>query len=168
MASKESFDITTGVDLQEIDNAVNQTLKELTTRYDFKAVKFSVDFDRKEATVDIRGPDAYKVNAIWDVLQGKLIRRNVPLKNVKPGKIEDAAAGTVRQKLELVQGLSSELAREIVKAIKEAKLKRVQATIMEDQVRVSGPKRDDLQEVIHMLKDTDFGVELKFGNYRST
>jgi len=168
MASKESFDVTTGVDLQEIDNAVNQTLKELTTRYDFKAVKFSIEFDRKAGTIDIHGPDTFKVNAIWDVLQGKLIRRSVPLKNVKPGKIEDASGGTVRQKLELVQGLSSELAREIVKAIKDAKLKRVQASIMEDQVRVTGPKRDDLQEVIQLLKGMDLEVELKFGNYRST
>jgi uncharacterized protein YajQ (UPF0234 family) len=167
MASKESFDVTTGVDLQEVDNAVNQARKELVNRYDFKGVKFSIDFDRKEGSLTIHAPDGYKLEAIWDVLESKLIRRNVPLKNLKRGKIEDAAAGTVRQGIELVQGLSSEIAREVVKAIKDAKLKRVQAAIQENQVRVSGPKRDDLQEVIHLLKEADFGVELHFGNYRS-
>ncbi len=167
MAAKESFDITTGVDLQEVDNAVNQARKELINRYDFKGVKFEIDFDRKEGALVLAGPDGYKLEAVWDVLQSKMIRRGVPLKNLQRGKLEDAAAGTVRQKIDLVQGLSSELAREIVKAIKDAKLKRVQAAIMEDQVRVTGPKRDDLQEVIQMLKDKDFGVELRFGNYRS-
>ncbi len=168
MASKESFDITTGVDLQEVDNAVNQAQKELANRYDFKGVKFTIEFDRKEGKVAIHAPDAYKLEAIWDVLQSKFIRRDVALKNLHRGKVEDAAMGTVRQNVELVQGLSSEIAREVVKTLKEAKLKRVQATIMEDQVRVTGPKRDDLQEVIHLLKEKDFGVELKFGNYRST
>ncbi len=167
MASKESFDVTTGVDLQEVDNAVNQALKELINRYDFKGVKFSIDLDRKEGALTIPAPDAYKLEAIWDVLQTKLLRRNVPLKNLSRGKIEDAASGTVRQKIELVQGLSSEIAREVVKAIKDAKLKRVQAAIQENQVRVTGPKRDDLQEVIHLLKESDFGVELQFGNFRS-
>jgi hypothetical protein len=167
MASKESFDVTTGVDLQEVDNAVNQALKELINRYDFKGVKFAIDLDRKEGTLTIPAPDAYKLEAIWDVLETKLIRRNVPLKNLSRGKVEDAASGTVRQKIDLVQGLSSEIAREVVKAIKDAKLKRVQAAIQENQVRVTGPKRDDLQEVIHLLKETDFGVELHFGNFRS-
>ena len=167
MASKESFDVTTGVDLQEVDNAVNQALKELINRYDFKGVKFSIDLDRKEGALTIPAPDAYKLEAIWDVLQTKLLRRNVPLKNLSRGKIEDAASGTVRQKIDLVQGLSSEIAREVVKAIKDAKLKRVQAAIQENQVRVTGPKRDDLQEVIHLLKESDFGVELQFGNFRS-
>ena len=167
MAAKESFDITTGMDLQEVDNAVNQARKELANRYDFKGVKFTMELDRKEGEIVLTAPDAFKLEAVWDVLQSKLVRRSVPLKNVKRGRVEDAAGGTVRVRAELVQGLSIEIAREIVKIIKAAKLKRVQAAIQEDQVRVSGPKRDDLQEVIHLLKEKDFGVELKFGNYRS-
>ena len=164
---KESFDVTTGVDLQEVDNAVNQTRKELSQRYDFKGVVFSVDLDRKSNEITVSAPDNFKLDAIWDVLQGKMIRRGVPVKNLKRGKAEDAAGGTARIKVELVQGLSMEIAKDVVKTVKEAKLKKVQAAIQENQVRISGPKRDDLQEVISLLKDKDFGVELEFGNYRS-
>jgi uncharacterized protein YajQ (UPF0234 family) len=167
MAAKESFDITTGVDLQEVDNAVNQALKELSQRFDFKNVKFSIELDRKEGKLMVGAPDTFKLEAIWATLEGRLVRREVPLKNLSRGKVEEAFQGTVRQSVDLVQGISSDLAREIVKTIKNAKLKRVQATIQENQVRVTGPKRDDLQDVITLLKDQDFGVELKFGNYRS-
>jgi cyclic-di-GMP-binding protein len=168
MAAKESFDITTGVDLQEIDNAVNQTVKELSTRFDFKGVKFTIDLDRKEGELRLAASDEGKLNAVWDVLQTRLVRRGVPLRNVQKGKVEVAAGSSVRMTAKLVQGLEIEIAREIVKAIKEAGLKKVQSAIQEDQVRVSGPVRDDLQAVIRLLKEKDFGVELKFGNYRSS
>ncbi len=167
MAAKESFDITTGVDLQEVDNAVNQAKKELTQRYDFKNVKFGIDLDRKDGKLTLSAPDTFKLEAVWSTLQGRLVRREVPLKNLSREKIQEASLGTVRQVVTLVQGIDSDLAREIVATIKKAKLKKVQAAIQDEQVRVTGPKRDDLQEVIALLKDKDFGVELKFGNYRS-
>jgi hypothetical protein len=167
MAAKESFDVSTGVDLQEVDNAVNQAQKELSTRYDFKNVKFQIEFDRKGNALQLSAPDHTKLDAIWDTLQSKMVRRGVPLRNLHRGKVDDATGGTLRLRVDLVQGLSTEIAREVVKTLKEAKLKRVQAAIQEDQVRVTGPSRDDLQEAIRLLKAGDFGVELKFGNFRS-
>ena len=161
-----SFDATTGVDLQEVDNALNQVRKELANRYDFKGAKWQIDFDRKEGKLVLAAEDSTRLASIWDVLREKLIKRGVSARNLDPGKISDASAGTVRQDITLAQGISIEKAREIVKHIKEGKLKKVQASIQADTVRVSAPKRDDLQECIALLKKHDFGIELKYGNFR--
>ena len=167
MAGTSSFDVTTGVDLMEVHNAVDQTTKEITQRYDFKGVKVGIELNQKEKTITLTAPDEFRLKAIWDVLQSKLVRRGVPLKNVKPGTVEPAASGTVRQVLTMQDGLTADMAREIVKTLKEAKLKKVQSAIQGDTVRVSSASKDDLQGVIVLLKQNDYGVELKFGNYRS-
>lgn len=167
MAATQSFDITVGCEPQEVDNAVNQAVKEITQRYDFKGAKVGIEFHRAENKIVLTGPDDFKVKAMWEVLQTKLVRRQVPLKNLRPGKIEAAAGGTARQEIALQQGIPTETAREIVKFLKDQKLKKVQASIQADQVRVSSPSRDELQSVIGILKQKDFGVELQFGNYRS-
>ena len=167
MASTSSFDVTTGVDFMEVHNAVDQATKEITQRYDFKGLKVSFTLDPKEKKITLAGPDEFKLKAMWDVLQGKMTRRQVPLKNLKPGKVESAAMGSARQEIEIQSGLTADMAREIVRVLKDAKLKKVQAAIQGDTVRVSSPSRDDLQGVIALLKGHDFGVELKFGNYRS-
>ena len=167
MPPTQSFDVTVGCDLQEVDNAVNQARKELGQRYDFKDVKFEIDFRRAENQIVLSTPDEFKLNAIWEVLQSKMVRRGVPPRNLKRGKTEAAAAGTVRQQIDLQQGIPVETAREIVKLIKDQKLKKVQSAIQGDQVRISSPSRDELQGVISLLKGHDFGMELKFGNYRT-
>jgi len=167
MAGKESFDITTGCDLQEVDNAVNQAMKEIHQRYDFKGLKVEIDFLRQENKLILRGPDDFKIHAMWEVLQQKLVRRHVPVRNLHPGKITPAAGGTVVQEIDMQQGIPIETARAIVRLIKEQKVKKTQAEIQGDQVRVSSPSRDDLQSIIALLREQDFGVELKFGNYRS-
>ena len=166
MPPTQSFDVTVGCDLQEVDNAVNQARKELAQRYDFKDVKFEIDFRRVENQIVLSTPDEFKLNAIWEVLQSKMVRRGVPPRNLKRNKVEAAAAGTVRQQIDLQQGIPIETAREIVKLIKDQKLKKVQSAIQGDQVRISSPSRDELQGVISLLKGHDFGMELKFGNYR--
>ena len=168
MAATQSFDITVGCDLQEVDNAVNQAIKEITQRFDFKGLKVAIDFRRAENQIVLTGPDDFKIKAMWEVLQTKLVRRQVPLRNLKAGDIQPAAGGTARQEIALQQGIPIETAREIVKYLKDRKLKKVQAAIQGDQVRVSSPSRDELQGVIAALKQHDFGVELKFGNYRTT
>jgi len=167
MAATQSFDVTTGCDLQEVDNAVNQAVKEITQRFDFKGIKVGVELLRAENKIVLTGPDDFKIKAIWDVLQTKLVRRKVPLKNLTPGEIETAGGGTARQEFALQQGIPIETAREIVKFVKENKLKKVQVSIQADQVRVSSPSRDELQNVMALLRQHDFGVELNFGNYRS-
>ena len=167
MASTSSFDVTTGVDFMEARNAVTQATKEITQRYDFKGLRVSIELDEKEKTLTLAAPDEFKLNAMWEVLQGKMVRRQVPLKNLKRGKIESAAASSVRQVVEIQDGLTADMAREIAREIKDAKLRKVQAAIQGDTVRVSSPSKDDLQGVITLLKGNDFGVELKFGNYRS-
>jgi uncharacterized protein YajQ (UPF0234 family) len=161
-----SFDITSGVDLQEVDNAVNQARKEVAQRYDFKGSRAAIDFNRTDNTITLVADDDFKMNALWEILQGRLVRRGVPTKNLTPGTIERAANDTVRRLITLQQGIPTEAAREIVKFIKDHKLKRVQAAIQADQVRVSSPSKDDLQEAIRLLRDHDFGVALQFGNYR--
>ena len=166
MASQNSFDVSTGADLQEVDNAINQAHKEIQTRYDFKGAKITIEMDRKVGTILLEADDEYRLKSAWDVLQTKLVRRGVPLKNVKPSEIEQAGGGRARQTFSLTQGIPTETAKEIVKAIKGGGWKRVQASIQGDTVRVSGPSRDDLQAVIQFLKGQDFGVELEFGNYR--
>ena len=167
MATTQSFDVTTGCDLQEVDNAVNQSVKEITQRFDFKGIKVGVELLRADNKIVLTGPDDFKIKAIWEVLQTKLVRRKVPLRNLTPGKIDNAALGTARQEIELQQGIPIETAREIVKFVKENKLKKVQVSIQADQVRVSSPSRDELQGVMALLRQKDFGVELNFGNFRS-
>jgi len=167
VASTSSFDVTTGVDYMEANNAVDQATKEITQRYDFKGLKVALELNAKEKTITLSAPDEFKLTAMWDVLQGKMVRRQVPLKNLKPGKVEPAAGGSVRQVVAIQDGLTADMAREVAKAIKDAKMKKVQAAIQGDTVRISSPSKDDLQAAIQLLKGSDFGVELKFGNFRS-
>ena len=166
MAKDESFDITTGVDLQEVDNAVNQAKREIGTRFDFKNVLADIDYDRNAAKLNIHTADEYKLEAIWQVLTQRFIARSVPLKNMNRGTIQQAAQGTVRQEITMTQGIDSDIARKIVKFIKDQKYKKVQAQVQGDAVRVTSPSRDELQQVITALKAEDYGIELKFGNYR--
>jgi uncharacterized protein YajQ (UPF0234 family) len=166
MANVASFDITSGVDLQEVDNAVNQARKEVAQRYDFKGSRAAIDFSRAENSITLTADDDFKMNALWEILQGRLVRRGVPTKNLTPGEIERAANDTVRRIVTLQQGIPTEAARDIVKFLKDNKLKKVQAAIQSDQVRVSSPSKDDLQEAIRLLREHDFGVALQFGNYR--
>jgi cyclic-di-GMP-binding protein len=167
MAGTQSFDITTGCDLQEVDNAINQAMKEIRQRYDFKGLDVSIDFRRAENKLVLRAPDEFKLRSMWDVIQEKMVRRHVPLKNLQHGKTMPAAGGTVTEEINLQQGIPIETARAIVKFIKEMKIRKVQAEIQGEQVRVSSPVRDDLQTVMHRIKENDFGVELNFGNYRT-
>ena len=166
MAKDESFDITTGADLQEVDNAVNQAKREIVNRFDFKNVLVEIDYDRHAAVINLHTTDEYKLDAIWQVLQQRFVARNVPLKNVKRGNVEKAGGSTVRQQLTLTQSIDSDTARKIVKFIKDKKFKRAQAQVQGDAVRISGPSRDELQQVIQAVKGEDWGIELKFGNYR--
>ena len=166
MAAVASFDITSGVDLQEVDNAVNQARKEIAQRYDFKGSRCAIDLNRGENSITLTADDEYKMTAVWEILQGRLVRRGVPTKNLTPGDVERAANDTVRRVVTLQQGIPSEAAREIVKFLKDRKLKKVQAAIQADQVRVSSPSKDDLQEAMRQLREHDFGVALQFGNYR--
>ena len=166
MPAQASFDVTSGVDLQEVDNAVNQARKELGQRYDFKGSKASIDFKRAENLIELVAEDAFKMDAVWDILQTRLVRRGVPIKNLTPSEIEPMGAGLVKRTVTLKQGIDSDAARAILKFLKDQKLKKVQATIQGDQVRVTSSSRDDLQAAIRQLKAQDFGVELQFGNYR--
>jgi uncharacterized protein YajQ (UPF0234 family) len=167
MATACSFDITSNVDLQEVDNALNQARKEVAQRYDFKGAKASIEFDPKESKLVLAADDEFKVNALWEIVQTRLVRRNVPVKNLTRGPALPAANTTVRQEITLQQGIGSEQAREIVKFLKDAKLKKIQASIQGEQLRVTSPSRDELQEVMRLLREQDFGVALQFGNYRS-
>jgi len=166
MAAQNSFDITSTVDLQEVDNALNQARKEVGQRYDFKGAKAEIEFSEKDSTLVLSADDDFRLNALWEIVQTRLVRRNVPVKNLKRGTVEAAAGGTVRQTITLQQGIPTDTGREIVKFLKDAKLKKVQAAIQGDQLRVSSPSRDDLQAAIGRLKAHDFGIELQFGNYR--
>ena len=166
MAQTSSFDVTTGVDLQEVDNAVNQAQKEIAQRYDFKDSKASIEFKRAESMLVLIADSDFKMRALFDVLQSKLIKRGVPVKNLDIGDTKPAGGDTVRKEIKLKTALDSDTAKKVAAAIKDAKLKKVQAAIQGDQVRISSPSRDDLQGAIQLLKSTDFGVELKFGNYR--
>ncbi len=167
MAANQSFDVTTGCDLQEVDNAVNQAMKEIRQRYDFKGTNVEIEFRRLENKLILHAPDEFKLRSAYDVLQEKLIRRKVPTKNLKLGKVLPAGGGTVTQEIDLQQGIPIETAREIVKLIKSQKMRKVQSEIQGDQVRISSPSRDDLQTVIRLLREQDFGIELNFGNYRT-
>ncbi len=166
MPSMESFDVTSGVDLQEVDNAVNQARKEISQRYDFKGQKAEIEYDRKNAKLTLDASDEFYLNAMWQVIRERMISRHVPVKNLHRGKIEPAGGSTVRQEIELKQGISRDTCRAIVKLIKEQKLKKVQAQIQGDAVRVSSPSRDELQGVMNLLRQQDYDVDLQFGNYR--
>jgi cyclic-di-GMP-binding protein len=166
MATQCSFDITSNVDLQEVDNALNQARKEVAQRYDFKGAKASIDFDSKESKLVLTADDEFKLNALWEIVETRLVRRNVPTRNLTRGSVVPAANSTVRQEIALQQGIPVEKARDVVKFIKETKLKKVQASIQGDQLRVTSPSKDELQEVMRLLRDHDFGVALQFGNYR--
>jgi uncharacterized protein YajQ (UPF0234 family) len=166
MSTQCSFDITSNVDLQEVDNALNQARKEVAQRYDFKGSKASIEFDAEASKLVLAADDEFKLNALWDIVQTRLIRRNVPVKNMKRGTVTPAANTTVRQDIELQQGIPTENAKDIVKFLKDNKLRKVQASIQGDQLRITSASKDDLQEAMRMLREQDFGVALQFGNYR--
>jgi uncharacterized protein YajQ (UPF0234 family) len=161
-----SFDVTTGVDLQEVDNAVNQAQKEIAQRYDFKGSKASIDFNRGEEQLVLVADSEFQMTALFDVLQSKLIKRGVSVKNLEIGEIKQAGGDTVRREIKLKTALDADTAKKVAATIKDAKLKKVQASIQGDQVRVSSPSKDDLQDAMALLRAQDFGVELQFGNYR--
>ena len=165
MASENSFDIVSKVDLQEVSNAIQNALKEIHTRFDRKDSKSDIQLEGKEAMV-LSSADEYKLKAVTDILQSKLVKRGVPIKALSYGAVEPAAGSSVRQKVTMQQGIPIEKAREIVKAIKDSK-KKVQASIQGDTVRVSGKDRDALQEVIALLRAHDFGIDMQFTNYRN-
>lgn len=166
MATQCSFDITSNVDLQEVDNALNQARKEVAQRYDFKGTKASIEFDAKESKLVLVADDEFKLNALWEIVQTRLVRRNVPVRNLTRGTVIPSANSTVRQEITLQQGIPGEKAKDIVKFLKDAKLKKVQAQIQGDQLRLVSPSKDDLQDAMRVLREQDFGVALQFGNYR--
>jgi uncharacterized protein YajQ (UPF0234 family) len=166
MATTSSFDITSTIDFQEVDNALNQARKEVGQRYDFKGAKAEIELSTADKKLTLTADDEMKMNALWEIVQTRLVRRGVAVKNFKVPDSEPAAGGTVRRVIEIQQGIPIEAAREILKFIKEKKLKKVQASIQADQVRVSSPSKDDLQAAMQALREHDFGVALQFGNYR--
>jgi uncharacterized protein YajQ (UPF0234 family) len=166
MAQNSSFDVTTGVDLQEVDNAVNQAQKEVAQRYDFKGSKATIDFKRAEAMLALTADNEFQMKSLFDIVQTRLIKRHVSVKNLDVGEVKPAGNDTVRREIKLKTALDSETAKKVASAIKDAKLKKVQAAIQGDQVRVTSPSKDDLQAAMAVLRGQDFGVELKFGNYR--
>ena len=166
MASQSSFDVTTSVDLQEVDNAVNQAQKEISQRYDFKGSVATIEFNRTEGALDLTAESEYRMEALFDVLQSKLIKRGVPVKNLDIGDVKPAGGDKVTRQIKLKMALDSDTAKKVSASIKDAKLKKVQAAIQGDQVRVTSPSKDELQEAMALLRSKDFGVELKFGNYR--
>jgi len=168
MAKASSFDITSSVDMQEVDNALNQARKEVQQRYDFKGATVEIDFDRKAGTLKLLSDDEYKLTALVDVIQSKLVKRGVPIRNLDYGEVELAFGGKARQTITLVQSISTEKGKEIVRSIKDAGFKKVNAQIQDEQVRVTSPSIDELQTVIAHLKKQDFGLELSYGNFRST
>ncbi len=161
-----SFDIVSRVELPEITNAIHQALKEIHTRYDLKTTKSGIELNEREHKIVVASNDDFKLKAVVELLEEKLVRRKVPLKALSYGPVIPAAGSSVRQEISLQQGIPIEKAREMVKKIKGSKLK-VQAAIQGDMVRVSGKDRDALQDVIRMLRDTDFGVDFHFTNYRT-
>ena len=165
MAAENSFDIVCKVDMQEVANALDQTRREAETRYDLKGTKNEVTLEKQDIVVLC--PDDMKLKAVVDILQSKLHKRGAPLKALTYGTVEDAAGGTKRQKITLQQGIPIDKAKEIVRLIKDSKVK-VQASINEDKVRVAGKHRDDLQKIIAMVREKDLGIAVSFDNYRST
>ena len=166
MAANASFDISTGADLQEVDNAVNQALKEIGQRYDFKGTHCTIEFDRGKAEIRLAADDEFRMDALVDVLQSKLVRRGVPVKNLALGDVERGTGQSVRRTAALTQGIPQDTAKKIQRAIKDGGFRKVQASIQGDEVRVTSPSKDELQAVMQMLRAEDFGIELRFGNYR--
>ena len=166
MAATYSFDDTSNIEMPEVDNDVNQARKEIGQRFDFKGSIAAIDLDQKANTLTLTAEDNFKLESVWDVLQTRLIKRNVPVKNMKRGDIEPAAGSTVRQVITLQQGIPTDAAREIVKHLKDLKLKKVQSQIQGDQLRITSPSKDELQGAMQALRAKDFGIALQFGNYR--
>jgi len=165
MAATYSFDVTSTIEMPEVDNAVNQAKKEIGQRFDFKGSTATIDLDHKDNTLTLAAEDNFKLESVWDVLQTRLIKRNVAVKNLKRGDIEPAGGSTVKQVITLQQGIPIDAAKDIVKHLKDLKLK-VQAAIQGDQVRVTSASKDNLQDAMQALRAKDFGVALQFGNYR--
>ncbi len=165
MAKENSFDIASKVDLNEVSNALHQTMKEVRQRFDFKGSTSEVRLDEEELI--LTSDDEYKLKSLIDIMQQKLVKRKVPLKALSYGKIESALGGTVRQRVSIQQGISSEKAKEIVRFIRDTKLK-VRSTIQADSVRIAGRDRDTLQKVIALLREKDFGIDMQFTNYRTS
>ena len=166
MASKNSFDVSTGVDLQEVDNAVNQATKEILTRYDFKGTDCSIEFDRDSSKLLLEADDEYRMTQVVQILREKMAKRKVPLKNLDLQNVEMASLGRARQTIYIKQSIDQEIAKKMVKAVKGCGLKKVQVQIQGDQLRVISASKDDLQAVQAFLKGEDWGLELHFGNYR--
>jgi uncharacterized protein YajQ (UPF0234 family) len=163
--AEHSFDIVSKVDLQEVSNAVHQAMKEIGQRFDFKGSKSNIELDKGKNEIHLVSDDDYKLKSVVDILQGKLVKRKVPLKSLNYGKVESALSGTVKQVVTLQQGIQTDKAKEIVRTIKNLKLK-VQSEIQRDQVRVKAKKIDDLQNVIDILKGKDLGIHMEYVNYR--
>ena len=167
MSSESSFDVVSDVDLQEVDNAINQTVKEVKTRFDFKGTKCSVDFNRTDKKINLLADNEMKLNDLKDILSTKLAKRSVSQKAIKYLAEEKAFEGTIRQQAEIIQGLPQETAKEIVRIIKDLKLK-VQASIQGEKVRISSKSKDDLQTIIQRLRASNMPVALQFVNFRTT
>ena len=167
MATANSFDVTTSVDLQEVDNAVNQAQKEAAQRYDFKGALVEINFRRAESKVELKTDSDMRMEALFDMLQSKLIKRGVPVKNLDVGDVKPMGGDTLMRTIGLKMSLDGDTAKKVAAAIKAAKLKKVQAAIQGEQVRITSPSRDELQDAIAVLRKEDFGVELLFGNFRS-
>ena len=165
MAAENSFDIVCKVDMQEVTNALDQARREIETRYDLKGSKNEVKLEKTDLT--LTAADEMKLKAVVDILQSRLHKRGIPLKALDYGKVEEASGGMLRQKIVIQQGIPIDKAKEIVRLVKDSKV-RVQASIQEDQVRVSGKNRDDLQKIIALVKDKDLGIAIQFTNYRNT
>lgn len=161
-----SFDVSTGADLQEVDNAVNQAVKEIAQRYDFKGTHCTIEFDRAKAEIRMHADDDFRMQQLVEILQGRMVKRGVPVRNITLGENSPATGTSVRRVVTLTQGIPGDTAKKIVKAIKDQGFKKVQAAIQGDEIRVTAPSRDELQAVIGFLRGQDFGIELQFGNYR--
>ena len=166
MATENSFDIVSKIDIQEVRNAIDQASKEVHARFDLKDSKSEIKLAEEDKVLQLASENEYKLKAVVEILQQKMVKRGIPLKNLDYGKVEPATGSSVRQKITLQQGIPSEKAKDIVRVIKDAK-KKVQATIQGDTVRITGKDRDTLQEVIALLKGKDFGIDMQFTNYRS-
>jgi len=164
--ANSSFDVSTGADLQEVDNAVNQAVKEIAQRYDFKGSHCGIEFDRAKAEIRMHADDEFRMQQLVEILQGRMAKRGVPVKNIKLGENIPAAGTSVRRTVTLTQGIPGDTAKKIVKAIKDQGFKKVQAAIQGDEIRVTAPSKDELQAVIAFLRGQDFELELQFGNYR--
>jgi hypothetical protein len=162
-----SFDVVSKIDLNEVSNAIQQAMKEIIVRFDLKNSKSTIELNEKDKKIQLASADEFKLRAITEILETRLVKRGVPLKGLTHGEVQQAAGSTVRKDITIQSGIPIEKAREIVKKIKEAKI-RVQASIQGDLVRVSGKNRDDLQQVIHLLKGQDFGIDMQFTNYRTS